>query len=122
MIKITIPAEYDGDTYSGEGNVLYFAFDEENIHKYENLRALVEGIIKEVRKIKITHNDDELTIDECLRAIKYELVIEIVITPIFSTYSSGDLGEVKNVLLNAIEAGAPFESIIKIGCKKNDNR
>jgi hypothetical protein len=116
MIKITIPAEYDGDIYSGEGNVLYFAFEKENIHKYENLRALVEGVIKEIRKIKIIYNDDELTSDECLHAIKYGIYIDIETTIFESRYASGDLMTIKNVLINAIEAGAPFESIIKMVC------
>jgi hypothetical protein len=116
MIKITIPSEYDGDTYSGESDVLYFAFEEENIHKNENLKTLVEGVIKEIRKIKIIYNDDELTVDECLHAIKYGLVIEIITTPIFSTYTNGDLIGIKNVLQNAIQTGAPFESIIKMVC------
>jgi hypothetical protein len=116
MIKITIPSEYDGDTYSGEGNVMYFAFEEENIHKNENLKALVEGIIKEVRKIKITYNDDELTSDECLHAIKYGIDIDIETTIFEYRYASDDLVAIKNVLQNAIEAGAPFESIIKMVC------
>jgi hypothetical protein len=73
-------------------------------------------IIKEVRKIKIIYNDDKLTVDECLHVIKYGLVIEIITTPIFSTYTSGDLMGIKNFLQNAIEAGAPFESIIKMVC------
>jgi hypothetical protein len=116
MIKITIPSEYDGDTYSGESDVLYFAFEEENIHKNENLKALVEGIIKEVRKIKIIYNDDELTNEECLHAIKYGIDIDIETTIFEYRYASDDLVAIKNVLQNAIEAGAPFESIIKMVC------
>jgi hypothetical protein len=116
MIKITIPSEYDGDTYSGESDVLYFAFEEENIHKNENLKALVEGIIKEVRKIKIIYNDNELTNDKCLHAIKYGIGIDIETTIFESRYASDDLVAIKNVLQNAIEAGAPFESIIKMVC------
>jgi hypothetical protein len=118
MIKITIPSEYDGDNYIGEGNVLYFAFEEENIHKYENLRALVEGVIEEVRKIPYIHliHDGGLTSDECLHAIKYGIYIDIETTIFESRYASGDLMTIKNVLINAIEAGAPFESIIKMVC------
>jgi hypothetical protein len=103
MIKIAIPSEYDGDTYSGESDVLYFAFEEENIHKNENLKTLVEGVIKEVRKIKIIYNDDELTVDECLHAIKYGIDIDIETTIFESRYASGDLVAIKNVLQNAIE-------------------
>jgi hypothetical protein len=116
MIKITIPSEYDGDTYSGEGNVLYFPNDDKNIHEKENLKVLVEWIIEEVRKIKIIYNDDELTSDECLHAIKYGIDIDIETTIFESRYSSDDLVGIKNVLQNAIQTGAPFESIIKMVC------
>jgi hypothetical protein len=115
MIKVTIPTEYDGDTYSGE-NVSYFDHDDEMIHNKDKINGFVTDIIKEVRKIKIIYNDDKLTVDECLHVIKYGLVIEIITTPIFSTYTSGDLMGIKNFLQNAIEAGAPFESIIKMVC------
>jgi hypothetical protein len=111
MIKVTIPAEYDGNNYSGEGNVLFFPFEEENVNEKENLKVFVEGVLKEIRKIKIIYNDDELTNDECLHAVKYGIDIDIETTIFESRYASGDLVAIKNVLQNAIEAGAPFEAI-----------
>jgi hypothetical protein len=111
MIKITIPAEYDGDGYMGVVGVVYFENEGKKQFGSDEIRIVVEQVLSFVRETTLGSTYETPTAPECMNIIKYGLSIDVLTVPFKMRYDQDALITLRDLLTEAISKGGEVETM-----------